>query len=78
MLCSKVGVRWGNLLYMLERQNSQKNQRANFLDGPKKDWKLFISTVKAIIKFIMDTERLANNIESKTEGLVDEQKREMD
>ena len=78
MLRPKVGVRWGDLSYMLGGWNSWKDRRGNSLDGPKEDWKPSVSTVKAVIKFAMDTERLAHNIESETEGSVDEQRREMD
>ena len=38
----------------------------------------YLTVVKAVIKFAMDTEKLTHNIESETEGLVDEQRREMD
>ena len=48
------------------------------MDGPGENWKPSVSTVKAIIKFAMATEKLAHNTESETEQSVDEQRREMD
>lgn len=78
MLRPKVGVRWGDLSYMLGEWNSWKDRRGRTLDGPNKDWKLSVSTVKAVIKFAMDTEKLTHNIESEAEGSANEQRREMD
>ena len=37
MLRPKVGVRWGDLLYMLGGWNSWKDRRGGSLDGPKED-----------------------------------------
>ena len=48
------------------------------MDGPKEDWKPSVSTMKAVIKFAKDTEKLTHNVASETEGSVDEQRREMD
>ena len=65
-------------MYMLRGWNSWKDRKTNLLDGPKKDWKPSVCTVKAVIKFAIDTKRLAHNIESETKRLVDQQRREMD
>lgn len=48
-----------------------------FGGSKKDDWKPSVSTVKALIKFAMDTEKLTHNIESETDGSIDEQRREM-
>lgn len=48
------------------------------MDGPREKWRPSVSTVKATIKFVIATNKLAYNIESEIEGSVDEQRREMD
>ena len=53
---------------MLGGWNSWKDRRGNSLDGPKEDWRPSVSTVKAVIKFAMDTEKLTHDIESETGG----------
>lgn len=79
ILRPKVGARWGDLSYMLGGWNSWKDRRGKTLDGPKEDWKPSVSTVKAVIKFVMDTKKLIHSIENdETEGSVDEQRREME
>lgn len=63
---------------MLGGWNSWKDRRGKTLDGPRANWKPSISTVKAVIMFALATKKSAHNIESETEGSVDEQRREMD
>lgn len=42
------------------------------LDGPKENWRPSVSTVKAVIKFVMATKKLTYTSESETEGSVEE------
>lgn len=71
----KIGARWGDLLYMLGGWNSWKDRSGKTLDGPKENWRPFVSTVKAVIKFVMATKKLMHTSESEAEGSVEEQRR---
>lgn len=55
-----------------------KTEAVKTLDGPKKNSKPSVSIVKAVIKLIKTTKKLAHNSESETEGSVEEQRREME
>ena len=53
ILRPKVGARWGDLPYMLGGWNSWKDRRGKTLDGPRENWRPSVSTVKAVIKFVI-------------------------
>ena len=53
MLRTKVGVRWGDLSYMLGGWNSWKDRGGSTLDSPRENWRPSVSTVKVVIKFAM-------------------------
>lgn len=72
ILCPKIGARWGELSYMLGGWNSWKNRSGEILDGPKENWRPSVSTVKAVIKFVMATKKLTHTSESETEESVEE------
>lgn len=63
---------------MLGGWNSWKGRSGKTLDGPKENWKPPISVVKAVIKFVMTTKKIAHNLESDTEGSAEQQRREME
>ena len=63
---------------MLGGWNSWKDRSGKTLDGPKENWRPSVSTVKAVIKFVMATKKLTHTSESETEGSVEEQRREME
>ena len=72
-----MGDRRGDFSYMLGGWYSWKDRRGKTLDGPRENWRPSVSTVKAFIKFAIATDKRAHNIESETEGSVDEQRREV-
>ncbi len=55
-----------------------KNRSGKTLDGPKDNRRPSVSTLKAVIKFVMATKKLTYTSESETEGSVEEQMREME
>lgn len=63
---------------MLGGWNSWKDRSGKTLDGPKEEWKPSVSIVKAVIKFVMATNKIAHNSESETRGAVEVQRREME
>lgn len=63
--------------YMIGGWKSWKDRRGKTSDGPRENWRPSVSTVKAVIKFVIATNKVVHNIESET-GSIDEQRREMD